>query len=145
MCTYLRNMANYKHNTEVVEGSRSQAEGSKKKTRAVLDKESVKRQKLEDDAEKEELNACLEVVPKDDEAVNIASLATKYPIVMTADDQAEEGPTNFALMAYTSSGSSSSDSEVSTRSKACLKSYKAGLESVEARTQNVYKKKMHCF
>ncbi|GJS00767.1 ribonuclease H-like domain-containing protein [Tanacetum coccineum] len=81
-------------------------------------------------------------------------------------DQAEEGPTNFALMAYTSSGSSSSsssDSEVSTCSKACLKSYetlkehydnltkdfnksqlnvgayKAGLESVEARL-DVYKK-----
>ncbi|GKD86010.1 hypothetical protein Tco_1357164 [Tanacetum coccineum] len=71
-------------------------------------------------------------------------------------DQAEEGPTNFALMAYTSSSSSSSDTEVSTCSKACLKSYetlkehydnltkdftksqlnigayKAGLESVEA-------------
>ncbi|GJR93011.1 ribonuclease H-like domain-containing protein [Tanacetum coccineum] len=81
-------------------------------------------------------------------------------------DQAEEGPTNFALMAYTSSGSSSSsssDSEVSTCSKACLKSYetlkehydnltkdfnksqlnvgayKAGLESVEARL-DMYKK-----
>ncbi|GJV22929.1 ribonuclease H-like domain-containing protein [Tanacetum coccineum] len=81
-------------------------------------------------------------------------------------DQAGEGPTNFALMAYTSSGSSSSsssDSEVSTCSKACLKSYetlkehydnltkdfnksqlnvgayKAGLESVEARL-DVYKK-----
>nr|GEU56348.1 hypothetical protein [Tanacetum cinerariifolium] len=41
-------------------------------------------------------------------------------------DQADDGPTNFALMAYTSSGSSSSsssDSEVSTCSKACLKSY----------------------
>ncbi|GKA04972.1 ribonuclease H-like domain-containing protein [Tanacetum coccineum] len=81
-------------------------------------------------------------------------------------DQAEEGPTNFALMAYTSLGSSSSsssDSEVSTCSIACLKSYetlkehydnltkdfnksqlnvgtyKAGLESVEARL-DVYKK-----
>ncbi|GJQ93249.1 putative ribonuclease H-like domain-containing protein [Tanacetum coccineum] len=78
-------------------------------------------------------------------------------------DQAEEGPTNIALMAYTSSGSSSSNSEVSTCSKACLKSYetlkeyydnltkdfnksqlnvgayKAGLESVEARL-DVYKK-----
>ncbi|GJT84654.1 ribonuclease H-like domain-containing protein [Tanacetum coccineum] len=81
-------------------------------------------------------------------------------------DQDAEGPTNFALMAYTSSGSSSSsssDSEVSTCSKACLKSYetlkehydnltkdfnksqinvgayKAGLESVEARL-DVYKK-----
>ncbi|GJX19120.1 ribonuclease H-like domain-containing protein [Tanacetum coccineum] len=72
----------------------------------------------------------------------------------------KEGPTNFALMAYTSSSFSSSsslDSEVSTCSKACLKfyetlkehydnltkdfnesqlnvgAYKAGLESVEAR------------
>ncbi|GKF16662.1 ribonuclease H-like domain-containing protein, partial [Tanacetum coccineum] len=84
------------------------------------------------------------------------------------NDQAEEGPTNFTLMAYTSSGSSSSSSssssgsEVSTCSKACLKSYetlrehydnltkdfnksqlnvgayKASLESVEARL-DVYK------
>ncbi|GJW36064.1 ribonuclease H-like domain-containing protein [Tanacetum coccineum] len=54
-------------------------------------------------------------------------------------DQDEEGPTNFTLMAYTSSGSSSSsssDSEVSTCSKA---SYKACLESAEARL-DVYKK-----
>ncbi|GJV59448.1 putative ribonuclease H-like domain-containing protein [Tanacetum coccineum] len=45
---------------------------------------------------------------------------------------AEEGHTNFALMAYTSSSSSSSDTEVSTCSKACL-------ESVEAKL-DVYKK-----
>ncbi|GJV05135.1 ribonuclease H-like domain-containing protein [Tanacetum coccineum] len=37
--------------------------------------------------------------------------------------QAEEGLKNFALMAYTSQGSSSSDSEVNTCSKDCLKSY----------------------
>nr|GEU64559.1 copia protein [Tanacetum cinerariifolium] len=81
-------------------------------------------------------------------------------------DQAEDGPTNFALMAYTSSSfssSSNSDTEVSTCYKACLKSYetlkehydnlikdfnksqfnlgayKAGLASVEARLE-VYKK-----
>ncbi|GJY24718.1 hypothetical protein Tco_0398376 [Tanacetum coccineum] len=107
MCTYLKNMANYKHSqlknksfeeiqmlfdntmkwvdsfvpmdSEVVEGSKSQAEGSKKRTRKELDEESVKRQKLEDDAEKAELKACLEIVPGD--AVTIESLATKYPIV----------------------------------------------------------------
>ncbi|GJS60401.1 ribonuclease H-like domain-containing protein [Tanacetum coccineum] len=39
--------------------------------------------------------------------------------------QAEEGLTNFALMAFTSQGSSSSDSEVHTCSKDCLKSYEA--------------------
>nr|GEX18798.1 ribonuclease H-like domain-containing protein [Tanacetum cinerariifolium] len=41
-------------------------------------------------------------------------------------DQAKDGPTNFTLMAYTSSSSlssSNSDTEVSTCSKACLKSY----------------------
>ncbi|GJS96711.1 putative ribonuclease H-like domain-containing protein, partial [Tanacetum coccineum] len=76
----------------------------------------------------------------------------------------EEHPTNFALMAHTSSGSSSSsDSEVDSCSKSCIKayatlkeqydnlnsdynksqfnlvSYKAGLESVEARLAH-YKK-----
>ncbi|GJR68450.1 hypothetical protein Tco_0014515 [Tanacetum coccineum] len=65
--------------SEVVEGSKSQAEGSKKRKRKELDEESVKRQKLEDDAEKAELKACLEIVPGD--AVIIKSLATKYPIV----------------------------------------------------------------
>ncbi|GKB09734.1 putative ribonuclease H-like domain-containing protein [Tanacetum coccineum] len=40
--------------------------------------------------------------------------------------QAEEGPTNFALMAHSSSSSSSSsDNEVSIFSKACLKSYES--------------------
>ncbi|GKC63095.1 ribonuclease H-like domain-containing protein [Tanacetum coccineum] len=37
--------------------------------------------------------------------------------------QAEEGPINFSLMAYTSQSSSSSDFEVHTCSKDCLKSY----------------------
>nr|GEV69079.1 ribonuclease H-like domain-containing protein [Tanacetum cinerariifolium] len=81
-------------------------------------------------------------------------------------EPAEDGPTNFALMAYTSLcslSSSNSNTEVSTFSKACLKSYetlkehydnltkdfkksqlngrayKASLESVEARL-DVYKK-----
>ncbi|GJX70966.1 ribonuclease H-like domain-containing protein [Tanacetum coccineum] len=53
-------------------------------------------------------------------------------------DQAEERPVNFALMAYTSSGSSSSSSLYS-ESQLNLGAYKAGLESVEARL-DVYKK-----
>ncbi|GKE81026.1 hypothetical protein Tco_1551026, partial [Tanacetum coccineum] len=52
-------------------------------------------------------------------------------------DQAKEGPTNFALMAYTSSGSSSSSS-VDTKSQLNVGAYKAGLESVDARL-DVYK------
>ncbi|GKA84091.1 ribonuclease H-like domain-containing protein [Tanacetum coccineum] len=60
--------------------------------------------------------------------------------------QAEEGPTNFALMAYTSSGSSSSSSSNSEyllalkHSQLNVEAYKAGLKSVEARL-DVYKKK----
>nr|GEU75168.1 putative ribonuclease H-like domain-containing protein [Tanacetum cinerariifolium] len=36
--------------------------------------------KEEDDAEKEELRACLDIVPVDDIAIDVESLATKYPI-----------------------------------------------------------------
>ncbi|GJU54203.1 hypothetical protein Tco_1227917 [Tanacetum coccineum] len=73
---------------EVVKDSRKgKAEGSRKKivtrkrTSEKLDDESVKRQKIEDDAEKEELRAYLDIISGDDEAVNVESLATKYPIV----------------------------------------------------------------
>ncbi|GJX66447.1 hypothetical protein Tco_0300790 [Tanacetum coccineum] len=41
--------------SEVVKGSKDKAEGSKKRTKKGFDEESVKRQKLEDDAEKAEL------------------------------------------------------------------------------------------
>ncbi|GJU99399.1 hypothetical protein Tco_1328670 [Tanacetum coccineum] len=64
-----------------VNSSGKKAESSKKRTRAVLGEESVKRHKVEDDAEKAELKACLEIVPGDDSAVNIESLDIKYLIV----------------------------------------------------------------
>ncbi|GKA24625.1 hypothetical protein Tco_0710658 [Tanacetum coccineum] len=64
-----------------VDSSRKKAKSSNKRTRGVLGEESVKRQKVEDDAEKAELKACLEIVSNDDSVVNIESLATKYPIV----------------------------------------------------------------
>ncbi|GJZ85742.1 ribonuclease H-like domain-containing protein [Tanacetum coccineum] len=73
--------------SEVVEGSGKKTESSRKETvskkRASeeLDEESVKRQNLEDDAEKAEIQLCLEIVPRDDEAVNVESLSTKYSIV----------------------------------------------------------------
>ncbi|GJX74020.1 ribonuclease H-like domain-containing protein [Tanacetum coccineum] len=100
------------------------------------------------------------------ETTETKALVAQYGLGYDRSDQTEEGPTNFTLMEYTSSGSSSSsssDSKVSTCSKACLKSYKtlkehydnlkkgfnksqlnvgaykAGLESVEARL-DVYKK-----
>ncbi|GJW75750.1 hypothetical protein Tco_0135120 [Tanacetum coccineum] len=74
--------------SKVVKDSRKgKAEGSRKKTVArkrtgeKLDDESVKRQKIEDDAEKEELRAYLDIIPRDDEAVNVESLATKQDVL----------------------------------------------------------------
>ncbi|GJY37915.1 hypothetical protein Tco_0424279 [Tanacetum coccineum] len=61
--------------------SQKQAESSKKRSRAEHDEESVKKQKLEDEAEREELRACLDIVPGDDIAMDFESLATKYPII----------------------------------------------------------------
>ncbi|GKA66805.1 putative ribonuclease H-like domain-containing protein, partial [Tanacetum coccineum] len=56
--------------------------------------------------------------------------------------QAEEGPTNFSLMAHLSSGSSSSSSldfEVSTCSKACLKSYESLKEHFDKQKEQLKK------
>ncbi|GKB58541.1 hypothetical protein Tco_0914727 [Tanacetum coccineum] len=61
--------------------SQKQAESSKKKPRAEHDEESIKKQKLEDEAEREELRPCLDIVLGDDIAVDFESLATKYPII----------------------------------------------------------------
>ncbi|GKA18222.1 hypothetical protein Tco_0698059 [Tanacetum coccineum] len=69
--------------SEVVEGSGKKTESSRKETVSKkrageeLDEESVKRQKLEDDAEKAELQLCLEIVPRDDEAVNVFSWSAR--------------------------------------------------------------------
>ncbi|GJZ86716.1 hypothetical protein Tco_0658326 [Tanacetum coccineum] len=54
---------------------------SKKRAGEKLSEESVKRQKLEDDAEKAKLKLCLEIAPNDDKAINIEPLATKSLIV----------------------------------------------------------------
>ncbi|GKE38530.1 hypothetical protein Tco_1461935 [Tanacetum coccineum] len=105
MCTYMKHMAGYKDknfkgksfdaikqmfdkaykqvNDFVpmdTESSRKKAV-SKKRAGERPSKESAKRQKIENDAEKAELKACLEIVLDDDSVVNIESLAIKYPIV----------------------------------------------------------------
>ncbi|GKC91400.1 hypothetical protein Tco_1152049, partial [Tanacetum coccineum] len=48
----------------------------------ILKKKVPKKQKLEEDndAKKEELKDSMEVVPKDDVAIDVESLDTKYPI-----------------------------------------------------------------
>ncbi|GJT49899.1 hypothetical protein Tco_0976056 [Tanacetum coccineum] len=86
MCTYLKNMV-VKESKDKAEGSEKKAEGSRKKIVGRKrggekhDEQSVKKQKLKDDAEKTELKLCLEIVPKDDEVISFESLDTKYPIV----------------------------------------------------------------
>ncbi|GJW99591.1 putative ribonuclease H-like domain-containing protein [Tanacetum coccineum] len=107
MITYLKHMGKYTHqqlkhkNFEEVQklyerekkwiddfkpiddDSQQQAESTKKRPRADSKEESSKKQKLEEDndAEKEELRDSMDVVPRDDVAIDVESLATKYPIV----------------------------------------------------------------
>ncbi|GJW89746.1 hypothetical protein Tco_0167299 [Tanacetum coccineum] len=58
-----------------------QQKSSKKRSREDSDEDNAKKLKLEDDAEKEELRDSMDVVPRDDIAIDIESLATKYLIV----------------------------------------------------------------
>ncbi|GJT25911.1 hypothetical protein Tco_0895848 [Tanacetum coccineum] len=68
--------------TEDKERESELAAGSSKRPRAEHDEESVKKQKLEEnDAEKEELRACLDIVSGDEIAMDFESLATKYLII----------------------------------------------------------------
>ncbi|GKB64617.1 hypothetical protein Tco_0920803 [Tanacetum coccineum] len=62
--------------------SQQQVESSKKRPTEDSNDESAKKQKIEEnDAEKEELRACLVIVPGDEIAMDFESLATKYPII----------------------------------------------------------------
>ncbi|GKC15638.1 hypothetical protein Tco_1012420, partial [Tanacetum coccineum] len=59
-----------------------QAESTKKRSREDSEEESSKKHKLEEDndAEKEELRDSMDVAPRDDVAIDVEFLATKYPI-----------------------------------------------------------------
>ncbi|GJX68229.1 hypothetical protein Tco_0303956 [Tanacetum coccineum] len=107
MITYLKHMGKYTHQQlkhknfkevqklyerekkwiddfkPIDDDSQHQAERTKKRPRADSKEESSKKQKLEEDndAKKEELRDSMDVVPRDDVAIDVESLATKYPIV----------------------------------------------------------------
>ncbi|GKB87685.1 ribonuclease H-like domain-containing protein, partial [Tanacetum coccineum] len=77
MCTYLKNMANYKHSqlkNKSFEEIQMLFDNTMKwvDSFVLMDSEVVKGSKS---------HAERKIVPKDDEAVNVESLATKYPIV----------------------------------------------------------------
>ncbi|GJR65131.1 putative ribonuclease H-like domain-containing protein [Tanacetum coccineum] len=80
MIAYLKHMGNDDSGNKD-DSSSKQAESSKNRPIAEHDEESVKKQKLQDDAKKEELRACLDIVQEDDITIDVESLATKYPIV----------------------------------------------------------------
>ncbi|GJT49853.1 hypothetical protein Tco_0976010 [Tanacetum coccineum] len=80
MCSYLKHMAGYKH-TQLKNKSFEEIQMLFDKSMKWIDSFVPMDSKLEDDVEKAELKACLEIVPKDDEVVNVESLATKYLIV----------------------------------------------------------------
>ncbi|GJW90809.1 hypothetical protein Tco_0168362 [Tanacetum coccineum] len=115
MCTYMKNMANYKHSqlknksfeeiqmlfdntmkwvdsfvpmdTEVVEGSKSQAEGSKKRSREELESDNSKKQKIDENIEAEvddeaKMKKHMEIVHDYVVAINDIPLATKPPIIV---------------------------------------------------------------
>ncbi|GJY47203.1 hypothetical protein Tco_0436266 [Tanacetum coccineum] len=58
-----------------------QQKSSKKRSREDFDEDNANKQKLKDDAEKKEIRDSMDVVPIDDIAIDVESLATKYPIV----------------------------------------------------------------
>ncbi|GJY15982.1 hypothetical protein Tco_0386404 [Tanacetum coccineum] len=55
--------------------------GAKRKKSLPRKRRTVKRQKMEEDAEKEELKGYLDIIPREDVAEDVESLSTKYPIV----------------------------------------------------------------
>ncbi|GJU04324.1 putative ribonuclease H-like domain-containing protein [Tanacetum coccineum] len=55
--------------------------GAKRKKSLPKKRRTVKRQKLEEDAEKEELKWFLDIIPREDVAEDVESLSTKYPIM----------------------------------------------------------------
>ncbi|GJR47741.1 hypothetical protein Tco_1275497 [Tanacetum coccineum] len=62
-------------------GFNFQQKSSKKRSREDFDEDNANKQKLKDDAEKKEIRDSMDVVPIDDIAIDVESLATKYPIV----------------------------------------------------------------
>ncbi|GKB06240.1 hypothetical protein Tco_0834473 [Tanacetum coccineum] len=91
--------------SKVVEGSGKKTKSNRKETVSKkrigeeLDEKSVKRQKLEDDAKKAELQLCLEIVSRDDEDV-MADGSTKFYKIFTAmlDDFDRQDVVHVLLM-----------------------------------------------
>ncbi|GKE59572.1 hypothetical protein Tco_1498757, partial [Tanacetum coccineum] len=73
--------------SEVVEGSKSQEKGSKKRTREELESNNLKKQKIDDNVKAEaddeaEMKKHMEIVPDDEVSIDAIPLTTKSPIII---------------------------------------------------------------
>ncbi|GKG05823.1 hypothetical protein Tco_0325909, partial [Tanacetum coccineum] len=73
--------------TKVVKGSKSQAEGSSKRTREELEFDNSKKQKINENVEADvediaEMKKLMEIVSDNKEAIDAIPLATKSPIIV---------------------------------------------------------------
>nr|GEZ25604.1 hypothetical protein [Tanacetum cinerariifolium] len=86
----LMNSKVVKDNGKKVDSSQKLAESTTKRPRAEHDEESVKKQILEDDTEKEELRACLDIVPGDDFGINVIVNGDSVSSVTSASAEGKE-------------------------------------------------------
>nr|GEY12147.1 hypothetical protein [Tanacetum cinerariifolium] len=90
MCTYLKNMKNYKHNQlknksfKEIQMLFNNNMNSKRAAREKLEQEDAKRQWIEEENESAKLKRCLEIVPDDDDDVTIEAtpLSSKSPTIV---------------------------------------------------------------
>ncbi|GJV88892.1 hypothetical protein Tco_1532830 [Tanacetum coccineum] len=85
MITYLKHMGKYTHNQLKNKSFKEIQKLYKKEQQWINDfvpmSDDSRKKDDSNDAEKEELRACLDIVQGDNIAIDVESLATKYPIV----------------------------------------------------------------
>nr|GEY53490.1 hypothetical protein [Tanacetum cinerariifolium] len=124
ICTYLKRMANYKHNQlknksfkeiqmfynntlkwieafvpmvtkKTTEGNEKAQEGSSKRAVDNLEQEDTKRQRMEEENETAKLKRCLEIIPEDDDVtIEATPLSSKSPTIVDYKIY-KEGRKNF--------------------------------------------------
>ncbi|GJV70940.1 hypothetical protein Tco_1490935 [Tanacetum coccineum] len=89
--------------SEVVEGSKSQTEGSKKRTREELESDNSKKQKIDENVEAEldneaEMKRIMEIVPDDKVEIDAIPLATKSLVIDVQNIDKEDLETLLKLI-----------------------------------------------
>ncbi|GJV46381.1 hypothetical protein Tco_1430917 [Tanacetum coccineum] len=81
MITYLKHMGKYTHQQLKHKNFEEVQKLYERKKKWIDDFKPIDDDKEDNDAEKEELRDSIDVVPRDDAAIDVESLATKYPII----------------------------------------------------------------